>query len=110
MKTQSSVGDGVSLREYVDIRFSASDKAILSALASEREMRSAVLTAQEKAVKLAEDNAALWRASANEWRGAMNDREGNFASRAEIEALKRLVYVGLGIVLAVQFFLSWKGV
>ena len=44
---------------------------------------------QSKAIKLAEDNAAHWRAQANEWRGAMTDRERNFMSRNEIEILLR---------------------
>ena len=47
---------------------------------------SALLTAQEKAIKLAEDNAALWRSQANEWRGAMSDRERTFMARGELDS------------------------
>ena len=46
---------------------------------------SALLTAQEKAINLAEKNAEAWRASANEWRGAMTDRERTFMARGELD-------------------------
>ena len=45
----------------------------------------ALMTAQERAIKLAEENATIWRASANEWRGAMTDRERAFMSRTELD-------------------------
>jgi hypothetical protein len=48
-------------------RFAAQQRAIAMALA-----------AQKEATLLAEANAERWRMSANEWRGAMNDRERNF--------------------------------
>jgi hypothetical protein len=33
-------------------------------------------------------NAEKWRANANEWRGAMTDREKTFVQRAEFETYK----------------------
>lgn len=88
--------DTVPLREHFEALNAERDKAIFAALA-----------AQERAVKLAEENAALWRANANEWRGAMGDREKNFAPRDQLESLKKLVYVGLGILMTVQFLLMY---
>jgi hypothetical protein len=64
------------LREYVDTRFDAQGKAV-----------SAALAAQEKAVFVAETNSEKWRASANEWRGAMDDREESFVKIGEYNLL-----------------------
>lgn len=47
---------------------------------------SAALAAAEKAVAIAEANAEKWRDNANEWRGAMQDREQKFALRDAMEA------------------------
>jgi hypothetical protein len=104
---QAAVPSEVPLREYVDVRFEAMDRAVLAAVQSTKERNDAGLAAQEKAVKLAEENAALWRASANEWRGAMTDREKNFAPRDQLEALQKIVYVGLGGIMVLQFLLMY---
>jgi hypothetical protein len=56
-------------------RFAAQEAAVIAALA-----------ASEKANLLADANAERWRAEANEWRGAMNDRERGFMSRGESDA------------------------
>ena len=40
---------------------------------------------QKRAIQLAEANASQWRASANEWRGAMTDRERTFMARSELD-------------------------
>jgi len=66
-------------------RFSAQEKAVAAALAAAEKAVNAALAAQEKAVSLAEGNAGLWRASANEWRGAMDDREGKFVKLGEYQ-------------------------
>jgi hypothetical protein len=64
-------------------RFAAQDKAVEKALAGQEKAVTAALASQEKAVAIAEENSKLWRQSANEWRGAMNDREGNFVKVGE---------------------------
>ena len=46
---------------------------------------SELMQQQEKAINLAEENAATWRSAANEWRGAMTDRERTFMSRSELD-------------------------
>ncbi len=77
------MNSNISLREYVDTRFEAQEKAVAAALAAAEKAVNAALAAQEKAVSLAEGNAEKWRSSANEWRGAMDDREGNFVKVGE---------------------------
>lgn len=61
-------------------RFADQEKAVQAALA-----------AAEKAVNKAETNAEKWRDNANEWRGAMSDRERNFAPIQRVDALEKLV-------------------
>lgn len=66
-------------------RFTAQQQAIKDALISQKEAVAAALVAAEKAVLVAEKNSEKWREQANEWRGAMNDRERNLMPRAEAE-------------------------
>lgn len=84
-----------ALVEAADVRyeqrFLAQEKAVREALASQEKAVVAALTAAEKAVLVAERNAEEWRKGANEWRGSMNDREKNFASRTELGALKERI-------------------
>lgn len=69
--------DTVSLKDYFERILEEKDKAVHIALAAAKE-----------AVTVAERNAEKWRNDANEWRGAMNDREKNFMSRSEFEIYK----------------------
>jgi hypothetical protein len=48
-------------------------------------LMNARMDAAEQAVKIEQANAAQWRASANEWRSAMDDRERKFMPRIESE-------------------------
>lgn len=82
-RSRTTAENNISLREYVDTRFEAQERAVAAALAAAEKAVNAALSAQEKAVSLAEGNAEKWRASANEWRGAMDDREGNFVKVGE---------------------------
>jgi len=52
-------------------------------LAQERAV-TAALAAAEKAVLVAERNAEKWRDNANEWRGAMTDKDRNFVTKATL--------------------------
>lgn len=65
-----------TLKEYTDTRLAAQEKAVEAALA-----------AAEKATGKAEEDIKAWRAQANEWRGAMNDREVKFATHADLAGL-----------------------
>jgi hypothetical protein len=66
-----------NLKEHFEKILSEKDKAINIALAAAKE-----------AVGVAETNAEKWRSNANEWRGAMTDREKTFMPRSEFEAYK----------------------
>jgi len=67
-------------------RAEAQDKAVSAALAAQKEAVAAALAASDKAVDKAEATAEKWRASANEWRGAMSDRDRELPSRRELAA------------------------
>jgi hypothetical protein len=67
----------VTLKEHFEKILSEKDKAINIALAAAKE-----------AVLVAETNSEKWRSNANEWRGAMTDREKTFATKAELQAYK----------------------
>jgi len=67
----------VSLKEHFEKILAEKDKAINIALAAAKE-----------AVAVAETNAEKWRSNANEWRGAMSDREKTFVTKIEFETYK----------------------
>jgi hypothetical protein len=75
----------VSLREYVDAMFAEREKAVEAALAAQEKAVTAALESSDKAIDKAEANAEKWRASANEWRGAMSDRDRELPSRREVD-------------------------
>jgi hypothetical protein len=57
------------------------ERCPLKALMQEKEEKyQAIWKAMDKALRIAEDNTQHWRANANEWRQAMDDRERNFLS------------------------------
>ncbi len=64
-----------TLKEHFEKILAEKDKVINIALESAKE-----------AVLVAERNAEKWRDNANEWRGAMTDREKTFATKAELAA------------------------
>jgi hypothetical protein len=72
-------------------RANLQDKAVAAALSAAQKAVDAALAAQEAAVTKAEKQGELWRASANEWRSAMDDRETRFASAAMLSALEERV-------------------
>ncbi len=59
------------------------DKAVQAALVAQEKAVQAALAAADKAVAKAEEGAQRWQESANEWRGAMSDRERSFLPRPE---------------------------
>lgn len=68
----------VELDRRYEQRFTAEAKAVASAM-----------TAAQTAIDKAEANALTWRENANEWRAAMTDREKRFATRSEVDDLKK---------------------
>ncbi len=79
------MADDVDLRAYVDAMFAEKEKALQAALIAQEKAVAAALEAADKAVTKAEANAEKWRENANEWRGAMNDRDRALPSRRELE-------------------------
>lgn len=77
--------EDINLREYVDALFAEREKAVEAALAAQEKAVNAALAASDKAIQKAEVNAEKWRENANEWRGAMSDRDRQLPSRREVE-------------------------
>jgi hypothetical protein len=88
-------------------RFEESGKAVSAALAAQQRETAAAFVSSEKAITKAEANALRWQENANEWRGAMQDREKTFANgaettkefisiRAEIQGLRESRAQGIG--------------
>lgn len=93
--------DEISLREYVDMRLQAQEKAVTVALAAAEK---AVLAAA-KATQMAGDKAELenqrWRDAANEWRNAMTDRERDFMSRREFYSIVGVAVLVVGLLITI---------
>lgn len=81
--------DNVSLREYVDQRFSAQDKAVAAALAAQEKAVTAALAAADRAVAKAEGASERRFESINEFRGALSDSARLLMPRAEAEQAVR---------------------
>jgi hypothetical protein len=77
--------DDVPIRDYVDMLFAEKEKALQAALLAQEKAVNAALQSSDKAIDKAEANAEKWRASANEWRGAMSDRDRELPSRREVD-------------------------
>ena len=73
-------------------RFELQDKAVTAALSAAKE-----------AVSIAADNADKWRANANEWRTAMDDRERQFLSKGMGYVVGALSTVSLILTIAQRF-------
>jgi len=84
-----------TLKSHFEQRFIDVDKAVNAALAAAKEAVAAALAAAEKAREQAAADNQAWRASANEWRGSMQDREVRFATRTEMDAKFSAVDVAL---------------
>jgi len=52
----------------------------------------AALTSSEKAIDKSAVDIERWREANNEWRGSMNDREKNFATKSDVEAVEKVLY------------------
>jgi hypothetical protein len=113
----------VSLRE-VDMRFAAQKDAVDAALVAQKEAIAAALAAAKEAVTKAELATEKRFENSNEWRNTVETLQRTYTPRTEvtqvtgsltekIEALQKLIWVGLGILLAFQFFIGialiiWK--
>lgn len=84
--------DSIPLKVYVDQRFSDADKAIQAALIS-----------QEKAIIKAETAAEKRFELLNELRDGVATTDQLEALEKVVSAQSKLIYVGLGALLALQF-------
>src|ERR1700687_2306098 len=74
-----------SQTKAVDAALIAQEKAVATALIAQEKAVVAALQASDKAVTKAEATAEKWRENANEWRGAMHDRDRLLMPRQEVE-------------------------
>jgi len=73
------------LEKHVDAVINGNDDRYDQRFGDQQEAVKAALASAEKAVAVAEANAEKWRMNANEWRGAMDDREKNLMPRPQAE-------------------------
>ncbi len=103
--------------KFVNARFEAQEKAVSAALAAAEKAVSAALSAADRAVSKAEMATEKRFENSNEWRNTVETLQRTYTPRTEVAqtvkaieekvaVLQKLVYVGLGIVLALQFFLG----
>jgi hypothetical protein len=81
--------DAISLREYVDTRFSAQEKAVAAALAAAKEAVAAALAAADRAVAKAEASSERRFEGVNEFRASLNDQSRLLMPRSESEQAMR---------------------
>jgi hypothetical protein len=74
----------VPLKDYVDAKFEAVNQAV--------EVRTEALEHRLSNV--------------NEWRATLESLQRNYLPRAEFDQLQKLVWVGLGVMLALQFLIG----
>ncbi len=100
------MNESISLREYVDVRFEAQEKAVAAALAAAKE---AVVKAQTATDRRFENS--------NEWRNTVETLQRTYMPRTEalqlfnsltekVEAVQKFLWMGLGAMLAIQLFIG----
>jgi hypothetical protein len=116
--------DSISLREYVDSQFISQKEAVKAAFDAQKEAIAAALAAAKEAVGKAEAAVEKRFENTNEWRNTVETLQRTYTPRTEVnqvmtsmtekmEVLQKLVWVGFGIMLALQFFVGialvfWK--
>lgn len=75
----------VSLREYVDVRFAAQEKAVAAALAAQEKAVAAALAAAKEAVTKAETATERRFENSNEWRSTVETLQRTYMPRTESE-------------------------
>lgn len=78
-------GDDVPIRDYVEALLAQMDQRYEQRFVAQEKAIAAALASSDKANATSEVNAEKWRQSANEWRGAMSDRDRELPSRREVE-------------------------
>jgi len=109
--------DDIRLREYVDVRFDAAAQAVAAALAAQEKAVAAALAAAKEAVIKAETATERRFENSNEWRSTVETLQRTYMPRTEsiqmhgattekIDALQKLVWIGMGLLSAFQFFVG----
>jgi hypothetical protein len=78
-----------TLLVHFTAQLEASNKLNAQHFALQEQAVKAALASQKALSDLASDYLRAWQSSANEWRGAMTDREKNFATIQRVEALEK---------------------
>lgn len=88
-------------KDYVDAHFMFLDDSLTRRFGDSEKAVRAALEAAEKAITKAEIENQRWREAANEWRGAMSDRERDFLTRKEFYTMigTAVSVIGLIVVL-----------
>jgi hypothetical protein len=92
--------DAISLREYVDTRFSAQEKAVAAALAAAKEAVAAALAAADRAVAKAEAASERRFEGVNEFRSSLNDQSRLLMPRSESEQAMRAMTEKIDVLTA----------
>lgn len=84
---KSSMGD-LRTADHIALTaaLAAAEKAVASALAAQEKAVQAALLAVKEATDKQEREVTEWRRGANEWRGAMDDRESRFVHTETFDA------------------------
>jgi len=77
--------DPVTLRDYVDNRFDAQEKAVNAALSAAQQAVNAALAAAQKAVEKAEAATEKRFENSNEWRNTVETLQRTYMPRSECE-------------------------
>lgn len=83
--------DPTSLREYVDVRFEAQEKAVAAALAAAEKAVAAALSAADRAVAKAEAATERRFENSNEWRATVETLQRTYMPRTESEQMWRAI-------------------
>ena len=78
--------DGVTLCEHFSMLLTEVDRRYEMRYALQEQLAQQRFEAMEQALKLASENLRIWQINANEWRGAMSDRERTFVTCSEYSA------------------------
>lgn len=96
--------DNIDILKYIDQRFTDFEKNMNQRFKDSQEAVEKALASSKEAVNKAEEQAEKWRQNANEWRGAMNDRERTFLTRREFSIMITTAIIVMGFLITILKF------
>jgi predicted nucleic acid-binding Zn-ribbon protein len=110
----TAMPDSIRALQHVEFRLDSIERHIVEKFKAERDYVDARVTGNKDAAAIAltankeavdKAHAAIERRfdNANEWRTTLESLQRNYAPKAQVEQLQKMVYVGIGIVLSIQF-------